>query len=159
MVADLLRRLAQAQSKIDLHDVDRGARPSGVVRVEQARTRPPEIAYQFLQALKELGDRRALDVAIAFLAPFADGRMIGPAEEAWMCATCTDVLGTFATPESVAMLRRLLDHAEMRFRRNACDALGAAGDRAAVPWLEAKAKDRERQVTKAAAAAIKKLAT
>jgi len=126
--------------------------------VAALKAKAPAVPPRAAEALGALGDKRAVEPLLAVLKT-ADRRTVCSAAEA---------LGKLGAPRATKPLTDLLakkprgahPYMPMRYdpRVAAAKALGTLGDKEAIPALKTAAKNRNRQLAKAAADALKAIA-
>jgi aminopeptidase N len=116
-----------------------------------------DVVVGAIGALIPDGDPRGYDVVAGYA---AYGR------PAWIRDNAVDALASWAGKESPrraeaqALLQKLLDDPEFRIRRAGIGALGAAGDTAAIPWLQERAREEpDARLRRAARMAVHSLRT
>jgi HEAT repeat protein len=157
----LVRALATSYS--DLRDAAErslgrlGTREAADALLETAGNASPATAYRVVKVLTQLEEPRVVQVALRLLAPFLAGGPIATYDEGCLYENCIHALQTIGGADALDGLRRCLDHADRRMRRDAADALGAMGEPSVIAWLEPLVHDQDSQVRAAAKKAIARL--
>lgn len=131
-----------------------GTREAADALLETAGTASQATALRAVRVLIKLKEPRVVQVALRLLAPFLAGSPITTYDEACLCENCIHALQAIGGADALDGLRRCLDHADRRMRRDAADALGAMGEPSVIAWLEPLVHDKDSQVRAAAKKAI-----